>query len=56
MSPFRVEPEYVSIPKELIESNKSVTLSADIMSVNHLPFVVTYGEKSGINDCGVDTK
>jgi hypothetical protein len=39
--PGRVRPEYVSIPRALYERIKNVTLTADVMFVNGLPFFVT---------------
>eukprot|EP00804_Cyclotella_cryptica_P019912 CCRYP_007825-RA/>CCRYP_007825-RA protein AED:0.78 eAED:0.12 QI:0/-1/0/1/-1/1/1/0/255 len=36
-----VRPEYVGMPKELYERIKNVTLTADVMFVNGLPFLVT---------------
>ena len=49
--PTRIQPEYVEILREMIEQNKVVTLTADIMVVNGIPFVVTYGR--GIGSQGV---
>jgi hypothetical protein len=37
--------EYVTIPKEIMELNKNVTLGIDIMLVNGLPFVVGLSRK-----------
>ena len=37
----KVRPEYVNIPRELYEQLKEVTLCADVMFVNGLPFFVT---------------
>ena len=39
--PSRVEPQYISIPAQVMELNKFVTLVADVMFVNGLPFFVT---------------
>jgi hypothetical protein len=39
--PHRVRPEYVSIPLQLYEKLRDVTLCADVMFVNGLPFFVT---------------
>jgi len=36
-----VEPEYVQIPRDFYELNKFVTLAADVMFVNGLPFFMT---------------
>ena len=39
--PDRVDPEYISIPQQVLELNKFLTLVADVMFVNGLPFFVT---------------
>ena len=39
--PDKVRPEYVSIPRSLFERIQNVTLAADVMFVNGLPFIVT---------------
>jgi hypothetical protein len=39
--PGKVRPEYRSIPRDLYERIKNVTLTADVMFVNGLPFFVT---------------
>eukprot|EP00956_Cyclotella_meneghiniana_P039180 scaffold167175_cov42-Cyclotella_meneghiniana.AAC.1 len=39
--PGRVRPEYVTIPLQLYEKVRDVTLCADVMFVNGLPFFVT---------------
>ena len=39
--PEWVEPEYVQIPRDFYELNKFVTLAADVMFVNGLPFFMT---------------
>ena len=39
--PGAVRPEYVKIPREVFERIKDVTLTADVMFVNGLPFLVT---------------
>ena len=39
--PGKVRPEYVSIPRAFYERIKNVTLAADVMFVNGLPFFVT---------------
>jgi hypothetical protein len=33
--------DYVEIPKDILDLNKDVTMAADIMFVNGLPFVTT---------------
>ena len=35
--------DYVQIPQSLIETNKLVTLTTDVMLVNNSPFVVIIG-------------
>ena len=40
--------DYVQIPKDVIQMNKFVTLTADLMYVNCLPFVITYGQGIGL--------
>ena len=39
--PAAVRPEYVNIPRSLFERIRNVTLAADVMFVNGLPFFVT---------------
>jgi hypothetical protein len=39
--PGKVRPEYISIPRDLYERIINVTLTADVMFVNGLPFFVT---------------
>ena len=34
---------YVQIPRDVICTNNYVTLTTDVMYVNNLPFVITYG-------------
>ena len=46
--PTRMQPEYMEVPRQMIEQNKMVTLSADIMFVNGIPFIVTYGRGIGL--------
>ena len=46
--PAHVEMDYVQIPQNLIETNKFVTLTADVMFVNSLPFVATFGQRIGL--------
>ena len=43
--PERVEPAYVSIPAQIVELNKHITLVADVMFVNGLPFFITLSRK-----------
>ena len=38
--PEVVRPEYVTIPAQLVDLNKYVTLAADMMFVSGLPFLV----------------
>ena len=40
--PGRVEPVYIGIPRELNERQKNVNLTADVMFVNGLAFLVTF--------------
>ena len=35
--------DYVQIPRDVIQTNKYVALTADIMFVSNLQFVITYG-------------
>ena len=42
--PEHVVMDYVQIPKDIIQMNKFVTLTADVMYVNGLPFVINYVE------------
>ena len=46
--PTRMQPENVEIPREVIEQNKMAKLTADIMFVNGIPFIVTYGRGIGL--------
>ena len=39
--PGRVEPEFIKIPRDFYELHKFVTLVADVMFVNGLPFLTT---------------
>ena len=39
--PTRLVTDYVNIPSSVLEKNKHVTLSIDIMYVNRIPFVTT---------------
>ena len=39
----QVVTDYVQIPRDLIQWNKYVTLTADVMFVNNLAFVITNG-------------
>ena len=40
--------DYVQILKDIIQMNKLMTLTGDIMYVNNLPFVITYGQGIGL--------
>ena len=40
--------ENVQIQRDLIETYKYVTLTADVMYVSNLPFVITYGRRIGL--------
>ena len=37
------QPEYVKIPKSMIENNRRVTFTVDIMFVNQIQFIIMYG-------------
>ena len=39
--PERVRVEYVQIPRDFVQLHKYVTLVADVMFVNGLPFLIT---------------
>ena len=39
--PIQVKESFIPIPKELISKHKSVVLSADVMFVNRMPFLVS---------------
>ena len=40
--PTRLVTDYVEIPPSVLEKNKYVTLSIDIMYINRIPFVTTF--------------
>ena len=40
--------DYVQISRDVIQTNKYVTLTADVKYVNNLPFVITYGREIGL--------
>ena len=40
--------DHVQIPRNLIQTNKYVTLKADVMFVNILMFIITYGRGIGL--------
>jgi hypothetical protein len=44
-TPEAVVADYVEIPKEILDMNKAVTIAADVMFVNGLPFVVIISRK-----------
>jgi hypothetical protein len=44
-TPYAVVADYVEIPKEILDMNKAVTIAADVMFVNGIPFVVTISRK-----------
>ena len=46
ISPHRVETEYLEIPWDYYTLQKFVTLTADVMFVNGIPFLMTYLGKS----------
>ena len=39
--PIRVDDDYVEVPRDFYELHKFVTLTADVMFINGLPFLVT---------------
>ena len=45
--PTRILSEYMEIPREIIEQNKMVMLTADIMYVNQIWFIITNGRGIG---------
>jgi hypothetical protein len=45
VNPNRVTRQYVNIPPEIIELNKDVTLTADTMFINKLPFMISMARK-----------
>jgi hypothetical protein len=44
-APEAVVADYVEIPKDILDMNKAVTIAANVMFVNGLPFVVTISRK-----------
>ena len=40
--PIRVNEDYVEVPRDFYELHKLVTLTADVMFVNGLPFLATF--------------
>jgi hypothetical protein len=44
-TPDAMMADYVEIPKEILDLNKAVTIAADVMFMNGLPFVVTISQK-----------
>ena len=46
--PTRIQPEYVEIPREMIEQNKMATVTADVMFVNGILFIVIYRRGIGL--------
>jgi hypothetical protein len=44
-TPYAVMADYVEIPKEILDLNKAVTIAADVMFMNGLPFGVTISRK-----------
>lgn len=45
MKPTRAEPEYIRIPRDLVDMNKYVTLVADVMFVCGLPFLISLSRR-----------
>ena len=44
-TPTRVEPNFVRIPRDIINMNRYVTLVADVMFVCGLPFLITLSRR-----------
>ena len=44
---MQIELEYIEIPNDIIEQNKMVTLTADVM-FNQIHFIITYGCEVGL--------
>ena len=40
--PEQMVTEYVQIPRDVIQTNKYETFTANVIFVNNLPFVITY--------------
>ena len=43
--PIRMEPDYVRIPREIVEMNRNVTLVGDVLFVCGLPFLITLSRR-----------
>ena len=43
-----MEPVYMTCPKELVDINREITLTADVMFVNQVPFLITLGWHIGL--------
>ena len=39
---------YVLMPRDFVQMNKHVTLTADLIFINNLAFVITYGQGIGL--------
>ena len=46
--PEQVVTDYVQILRDLVQMNKYVTLTADVIFVNNLAFVIAYGQGMGL--------
>ena len=46
-----MEPGYIGIPRNIFERHKLVTLTADLMSVNAIPFLVTLSRDIRLFTC-----
>ena len=46
--PTRINLECIEIPRDIIDQNKMVMLTADIMFVNQISFVITYRRGLGL--------
>ena len=49
--PVRVEPGYIGIPRSIFERHRLVTLTADVMFVNGIPFLVTLSRDIRLFTC-----
>ena len=47
-APPQMQPEYMEVPWEIFENNKLVTLTAAIIFMNQMPFIITYGKGVGL--------
>ena len=45
--PEWVEPEYVDVPRAIVDMNQLVTLTAEVKFVNQVPFLITLSWQVG---------